>query len=321
VRALVSKYAGQIDVWVTPIEINRIDYATYTFNLPTQPYTLQDAVEIDRVIGEAVKEGNPNATLILGTSTPLSAYEGNGETRVDPIIFEQMAITADVPFDDVAVEAYAFSGDLSFWFRYLNEMSKLGRPIFINEAGASSDGVNYAKLEPAREVQDSWYQALLTMSLAMKPIVGFFILEFKDRIVQARYSQFENMGLIDSFGQPKPSYQGIKLILQTLTELNGTTSPDGQVTVGLLAGNYTLHANEGEGQFRIVEGTNQTYIMQIQNNGQLETMMTNRSALTPNRIENEQMGMQVIAASATAPTLTTSDLWALQSLNPPDDVR
>jgi GH35 family endo-1,4-beta-xylanase len=299
VRALVSEYAGQIDVWVTPIEINRIDYATAAFNLATQPYTLQDAIEIDRVIAEAVKEANPNATLILGTSTPLSAYEINGKTRVDPIIFEQMAITAGVPFDDVAIEVYAFSGDLSFWFRYLNEMSKLGRPIFINEAGASSEGLDYAKMEPARTAQDSWYVALLTLSLALKPIVGFFILEFKDRTVQARYSQFENMGLVDSSGRPKPSYQGIQLILQTLTRVNHTTSSDGQLTVKLLAGNYTLHTNQAEEQFRIVEGTNQTYIMQIENNEQLTTTIANSSAFSTNNIENDQMPMQLITTTAT----------------------
>ena len=309
VRTLVSKYAGQIDVWVTPIEINRIDYATTAFNLPTPPWTLQDAVQIDRVIVDAVKEGDPNATLVLGTSTPLSPYEGNSETRVDPIVFEQMAITAGVTFDEVAVEAYAFSGDISFWFRYLAEMSNLGRPIFINEAGISSEGFDYVKLQSAREAQDAWYQDLLTLSLAMKPIVGVFLLEFKDRIVQARYSQFENMGLVDSSGQPKPSYSGIRSILQQLTQLNQTTSPDGQVSVGLLAGNYMLHANEFEGQFRIVEGTNRTYIMQTGSNGQLQISIATSSTLPLNSIETEQLGTQVVAWAGAALNSKRNTRW------------
>jgi hypothetical protein len=280
VRGLVARYAGEIDVWITPIEINRIDYATAAFNLPSPPYTLQDAVEIDQVIASAVKEANPNATLILGTSTPLSASEGNDETRLDPIAFEEMAIAVGVPFDVVAVEVYAFTGDVAFWSRYLTEMSKLGRPIFINEAGAPSDGFDYASLEPAIESQVTWYEDLLTLSFAMKPIVGFFFLEFKDRTVQSRYTQFETVGLLDSSGEPKPSYNSIQSLLQGLTQIDETAS-NGQVTVNMLAGNYSLRVNGIEGQIQIVERTNLTYTAQIGNNGKLQISLTKVTLFSP----------------------------------------
>jgi len=290
VLTLVSKYKGQIDVWVTPIEINRIDYATSAFNLPTSPWTLQEAVEIDRIVAAAIKEANPNAIIVLGTSTPLSPYEGSSENRVDPITFEKMAIAGGVRFDDVAIEVYAFNGDVSFWYRYLNEMSNLGKPIFINEAGASSDQFDYAKLEPGREAQGAWCTALLTLSLSMHSIAGFFFLEFKDRIVQARYSQFETMGLIDANGEPKPSYGGIQQILQGLTEYNGTTMLNGHVTVRLLPGNYTFQADGRKGELRIVEGTNLTYSVRVGNETELQfTTSASAPTIATGRVENDPL--------------------------------
>jgi len=295
VRTLAAKYAGQIDVWITPIEINRIDLAMAAFNMTNYPWTLQDAIQIDLTIASAVKQGNPNAIVILGTSTPLSRLQTNDNTRMDPIDFEWNAIMAGVPFDDVAVETYQFSGDITYWYEYLSKMSTLNRPIFINEAGFSSAGFDYAKLESSTQAQTDWYNGILSLSLAMRSIIGFSFLEFKDRTVQERYSQFETMGLVDLSGEPKPSYYTILSLLNTLTRQNQTISPDGKVTIRALPGNYTIKTPTAQGQFQIIENQTLTYTAKPIANGQIQLTLQNSatSISSSNQNSNQETTTQL----------------------------
>src|SRR5208337_525345 len=275
VRALAAEYAGQIDVWITPIEINRIDLAISAFGMTNYPWSLQDAIQIDLTVASAIKQGNPNATVILGTSTPLSRLQTNDNTRMDPIDFESNAIMTGVPFDDVAVETYQFSGDITYWYGYLSKMSTLNRPIFINEAGFSSNGFDYAKLEPSAQAQISWYYGVLSLALAMRNIIGFNFLEFKDRIVQQRYAQFETMGLVDLSGEPKQSYYTILSLLNTLTQQNQTIPTNGEITIRLLPGNYTIKTPTAQGQIQIIENQTLTYTAQPTANGQIQLTLQN----------------------------------------------
>ena len=277
VRTLVSKYARDIDVWITPIEINRVDYAMSAFNLSNPPWSIEEAIEVDRVITSAVKQANPAAVVALGTSLPLSEFEREDATKIDPLDFERAATAFHIPFDVVAVETYGFSGDLAFWSRYLGEISALGRPIFINEVGYSSVGFDVLGLETAADKQSFWYQGILSLALGSRDIMGLFFLEFKDRTVQQRYSKFETMGLLDFSGKPKASYKTTVALLENLTQSHEDSSLQGEVTIRVLAGNYTITAFSMEGEFEVHENQTLAYTAQPGNNGQLRISRTQTS--------------------------------------------
>lgn len=270
VRALVARYKDDIKLWITPIEINRIDYAISAFNLTDQPWALRDAIEIDRVIAQTIRESDPEAKIALGTSTPLSLFERAGVTRVDPIQFERLAIDGGVPFDMVAIETYGFSGDVFYWAQYLRTMAGLGYPIFINEAGYSSRTADQA-LDSGAHEQSSWYRMMLGLSLGMKQVAGFWILHFKDRELQQRYKEFEGMGLLDADGRPKESYYSLHGLLQNLTRPdNLLCSPEGEVTLRVLAGNYTISAFNATAEIHVVEGETLFYTIQATGQSHLQ---------------------------------------------------
>jgi hypothetical protein len=277
VRTLVSKYGRDIGVWITPIEINRADYAMSAFNLPNPPWNIEEAIQLDKVIADTIKQTNPAAVVALGTSLPLSQYESKDATRIDPLDFEVAAMGSKIPFDVVAVETYGFTGDLTFWTRYLGNMSSLGRPIFINEAGYSSLGFDVAKLESASDAQSFWYQGILSLALGSKDIMGLFILEFKDRTVQQRYSKFETMGLLDFSGNPKASYNTTVTLLEKLTQFHEISSEQGKVTVRVLAGNYTITAFGMKGVFGVFENQTSSYTVEPGQDGHLKISRTQTS--------------------------------------------
>lgn len=263
--SLVSKFSKDIDMWITPIEINRADYAMSAFGLSQPPWTISDAIRIDRVIANAIRTANPSAKIALGTSIPLSAFEAQDPTRVDPLEFEKLAIQAGVPFDYVALEVYGFSGDISFWANYLSRMAALRRPIFMNEAGYSSQGFDFARLDSSADLQANWYYNLMTMSLSQQSIVGLWLLEFKDRIVQERYQQFETMGLLGYNGEPKASYSRLVGMLKGLTTFNASTSSQGEIVVKALPGNYTITADGLSGFVVVVRGQTLSCNLQLSN--------------------------------------------------------
>jgi hypothetical protein len=264
VKTLVSEYQNDIKLWVTPIEINRIDYAMKFFKLKEQPWTLQDAIEIDRCIIDAIREVDSTARIALGTSPPLSPWEPADETRMDPIEFSKLAIDLGLDFDFIAIEVYDFSGDVFYWSRYLQQLASLGKPVFINEAGASAEKIIGCLDESLVErEQAAWYKAMLAMSLSMKEIVGFWILHFKDRKLQQRFSIFEKVGLVDYEGKPKESYYTLRQLLLNLSRPMGLTSyPEGELEFHVLAGKYLIRVLNATGEIQVLNGQRCEYIIE-----------------------------------------------------------
>jgi hypothetical protein len=163
-------------------------------------------------------------------------------------------------------------------------MAGYGRPIFINEAGSTSEGFDYIKMESYGQTQASWYTEILSLALATKAVIGFVFLEFKDRSVQGRYSQFETMGLLGFSGQPKQSYYAVQSLLKPLMQQNVTTSIQGQFTIRALAGNYTIGIAGARGQFQIFENENLTYLARVTSNGQIQLSIEDESIPSVNSV-------------------------------------
>jgi len=265
---VVTHYKGTFLAYMTQIEVNWPDDAMKYKLCTRRLWTVEQAVELDKVVANAVRRADPNAIIMLGTSTASKGASGRG---VDALQFARMCLQSGVDVDMVAVEAYPFDGSPAFFYDYVKELAKLGKPVFINETGfpsakpsADESWLNSWKWHTFNEhVQALWVRYIFTLAFGMKEVAGVCLLNIIDGDPGSLYSTvvsplFETMGVLTVARQPKESFGMLcELMANFTTSGQARTDDNGILTLRGFAGEYSIKVSGYEpifDQIRVSEG-------------------------------------------------------------------
>ena len=261
---VVSHYRGKFSGYMTQLEVNWPSVVIRTGVAKAPVWTIQQAVEVEKVVTKAVRDADPKAIIILATSTidPVDAQHKHlPNVDLGPIDFTRLCIRSGVDFDMVALEVYPFHGSPATYYDYVRNLAALGKPVFINESGypsqkpeewinASSDRKGAENWVMSWEwhvfdqhTQALWCKYLFTLLFRLKGVAGvnlWLVKDLKDGVMEVLL--FENMGVYDVNGLPKESAVLLRsLIMNFTTSGRTTTSAEGQLIFTGFAGNYTVN--------------------------------------------------------------------------------
>lgn len=260
---VATHYKGTIQAYVTQWEINWPSVAV-TDGLSKQPaWTVQQAVEVNEVVSRAIRDADPTAIIMLGTST---AWEGPSPYDMGPIQFTKLCLRSGVDVDIVALEGYPFDGGPAFFYDYVKTLAKLGKPVFIEETGypsvkpnADESWVRSWKWHVFNEhVQALWNRYMFILMFGIKEAVGVSAFTLRDQEITVPYlTVFSSMGLFTTTWQHKESAVTLRELMANFTT-SGTvvTDDEGIVTLRGFAGDYTVRVGGYEPvTIHISEGT------------------------------------------------------------------
>jgi hypothetical protein len=260
---VAARYKSTIQAYVTQWEINWPGSAV-TNGLSQRPaWTVQQAVEVNKVVSRAIRDADPTAIIMLGTST---AWEGPSPRDLGPIQFTKLCLQSGVDVDVIALEGYPFDGSPSFFYDYVKRLAKLGRPVFIEETGYPSDKPNADEFWVRswkwhvfnEQVQALWFKYMFTLMFGSKEATGVSVFTLRDQETAVPYlTVFNSMGLFTTMWQPKESAKMLRELMANFTT-SGTARTDinGTIAVRGFAGNYTVRVSGYEPvTIHISEGT------------------------------------------------------------------
>jgi len=254
VSNVAAHYRGTVAVYVTQIEINWPGHAVDTGFSKRPLWTVAQAVELNKVVSKAIRNADPNAIIVLGTST---TWQGPSVNDVDPLRFTKLCLASGVDVDAVALEAYPFDGSPAFFYDYVKKLAKLGKPVFINETGYPSakpdedeSWIRSWKWHIFNEhVQALWFRYVIILAFGMKEVTGVSILMIRDADPTSLYSTsmthvFDTMGLYTVTWQPKESAKMLRELMANFTA-SGTARTDINGAIGIrgFGGNYTVRVS------------------------------------------------------------------------------
>jgi len=134
----VERYRGRIGIWDAINEAH--DWANGL------SLTQQQEVEITRIACDAVREANPDATVIVNNCLPFGENAATGqvnngpvhEPMFTPLRYLDAVMEAGVDFDVIGVQLYFPARDMLAVSRLLDEYARFGKPVHITEMGVSS---------------------------------------------------------------------------------------------------------------------------------------------------------------------------------------
>jgi len=304
---VVSHYQGKFSGYMTQLEVNWPSVVIRTGVAKAPVWTIQQAVEVEKVVTKAVRDGDPKAIIILATSgiEPVDARHSHlPGTDLTPMDFTRLCISSGLDFDMVALEVYPMDGTPASYYDYVKKMAALGKPVFINESGyPSSRPDDWIKSQPDpqaaadwvmswkwhvfdQHTQALWFKYLFTLLFGLKGVAGVSLWLVMDRPSAYEWvSLFKDMGVYDVNGSPKESAVLLRSLLMNFTTSGRTTtSAEGQLTLTGFAGNYEVN----------VEGY-QPFVVHLS-----ESARTNSTiALVPTKTS-------LITTSSTNPSTTVS---------------
>ena len=269
---LVTHYKSKIKAWMTQNEINYLTKFTLYRNqtIPDAKVgTLSQAVELDRVTARAIRDGNPDALIVLGTSTPQGK---STEKYVDPIDFAKTCLKSGVEFDALGFHIYPWNGwSPADYYDYLQKAQKVGKKIFPHEVGYPSatssmvsDSSDWKWHDFSEDAQAKWLNYTFTFSLGTKDVIGFGYYWTQDGLSGSLYAA-GGWGLVRGDGSPKKSYLLYKEMVRRYTASGkGTADAAGAFAFRGLGGSYSLKV-EADGylmqtvSLQVVEGQNNTH--------------------------------------------------------------
>lgn len=239
---LVSRYKGKIDTW----EINEMNLA----NANALNLTQEQKLEIMKVFDTAVREANPQAKILNG-STALP-YE-----FTDSVPFPAL-LKSDVPADIVGLELY-YSGvnvegysvvglDLAAVSDLLDFYSTFGKPIYIKELSAPSTqvcGSSWLHQPWDTQTQAEYLENLYTIAFSkpsVQAITWSWGISDQDAFIMSG-------GLLDASSNPKPAYFALKNLLHSWTTSgSGVTNSSGEYSFSGFGGEYDVIIKDPDGR-------------------------------------------------------------------------
>jgi hypothetical protein len=261
---VVSHYRGKFSGYRTQLEVNWPSVVIRTGVARAPVWTIQQAVEVEKVTAKAIQDADPKAIVILATSTiePVDAQHLHRPTvDVTPIDFTRLCIRSGVDFDMVALEVYPMDGSPASYYDYVRSLAALGKPVFVNESGyPSSKPVEWIGSQSDHQGAEEWVMSwkwhvfdehtqalwckyLFTLLFGLKGVAGvnlWLVRDLEDGV--AGVLLFKNMGVYDVNGHLKESGVVLRnLIMNFTTDETTTTDVDGRLALRGFAGNYTVN--------------------------------------------------------------------------------
>jgi len=261
---VVSHYRGKFSGYMTQLEVNWPSVVIRTGVAKAPAWTIQQAVEVEKIVSKAVRDADPKVIIILATSTidPVDAqHQHLPNVDLGPMDFTRLCIRSGVDFDMVALEVYPFHGSPATYYNYVRNLAALGKPVFINESGypsqkpqewidSSSDRQGAENWVMSWEwhvfdehTQALWCKYLFTLLFGLKGVAGvnlWLVNDLEDGVMGVLL--FRNMGVYNVNGSRKESALLLRALLMNFTTSGTTTTDvDGQLALRGFAGNYTVN--------------------------------------------------------------------------------
>ena len=252
---VTTHYKGIIPAYRTQIEINWPDDAVTLGFSTRRLWTVEQAVELNKVVTSAIRDADPNAIIMLGTSTASGGSSGHG---MDAFQFARLCLESGVDVDMLALEAYPFDGSPAFFYEYVKTLAKLGKPVFIHETGYPSPipvGTSPAVATWMRtwewnefneHAQALWYKYMFTLMFGTKEVTGVSLLCIRDAEPYSLYSTtvspiFDTVGLYTEKWQPKESATMLRELMANFTTSGlARTDDNGVFSLRGFAGDYRI---------------------------------------------------------------------------------
>ena len=251
---VATVYRGKISAYVTQPGINWPGQAV-AVELSRQPaWTIQQAVELNKVVSKAIREADPDAIIILGASTP---WKGPSQSDVDALQYAETCLDAGVDVDLVALEAWPSDGTPSFFYDYVKKLGQLAKPVFIKETGYPSEEptAEWSWLKSGKwkvydePVQASWLRYIFTFAFGMREVAGVGLNVLRDDV--------NSIGVFTKTWEPKESVTMLRGLMSNFTTSGtGRTDRSGVLALRGFAGDYTVqvrgyepvivHVSEGQ---------------------------------------------------------------------------
>jgi len=239
VHKAATVYKDKISAYVTQPGINWPGQAVVA-GLSRQPaWTIHQAVELNKVVSKAIREADPSAIIVLGSSTP---WKGPFQSDVDALQFTKFCLDAGVDVDMVALEAWPSDGTPSFFYDYVKKLAQLGKPVFIKETGypseeptAESSWLKSGKWKVFDEhAQALWFRYIFTFAFGMKEAAGVGLNVLRDDVNW-------RVGAFTTAWEPKESAAMLQGLMSNFTT-SGTSRTDrsGVLVLQGFAGDYTV---------------------------------------------------------------------------------
>lgn len=252
---VTTHYKGIIPAYRTQIEINWPDDAVTLGFSTRRLWTVEQAVELNKAVTNAIRDAYPAAIIMLGTSTASGGSSGHG---IDALQFARLCLESGVDVDMLALEAYPFDGGPAFFYDYVKTLAKLGKPVFIHETGYPSPipvGTSSAVATWMRtwkwnefneHAQALWYKYMFTLTFGMKEVTGVSLLCIRDAEPYSLYSTtvspiFDTVGLYTEKWQPKESVTMLRELMANFTTSGvARTDDNGVFSLRGFAGDYRI---------------------------------------------------------------------------------
>jgi len=247
---IVSRYKSIVHMWMTQNEINYLTRFTLYGN-QTIPNArvglLSQAVELDKATALAIRHADPDATILLGTSTA----QGKSSSKfVDPFDFAKACLAGGVDFNAVALHVYPWnSWSPADYYDYFKKFATVGKRVFSHETGYPSSppfasAPNWEEWkwnDVSEDAQAKWLNYTLALSFGSSNVMGYGYLQFQDAMTGSAYER-EGWGLLRADGTPKKAYFVYQDAIRRYTSRgNGTTDAYGAFEFRAFAGNYSLN--------------------------------------------------------------------------------
>ncbi len=269
-HTLANRYRGKIDTW----EINEMNlsWANYL------DLTGEQKFELIKTFTEAIKTANPKAKVLMNSMAlpfEFASTFSDLDTVPYPVMLDFLKDRGWLP-DVIGLEFY-YSGvtgsyvqpvlELTAVSKLLDEYSKYGRPIYVNEFSV-----------PSRYIAGSgWWHRPWDEPTQAEYLEGFYTIAFSKPFVQSinwawgstdQDAFIPGGGLLDSHLNPKPAYYTLKRLIESWsTTQKGTTDSSGMFSFRGFAGEYEIiiEAPSGQkvlGRIHIYEQTEQQFTLQ-----------------------------------------------------------
>jgi GH35 family endo-1,4-beta-xylanase len=216
VYEITTYYGNKIPYYDVINEANGIPWAN------DLGYSLEQLVELTRVVAQAAKKDSPEITRIINSCCLWAenvAY--NPPPQSSPYQYLKTCLAAEIPFEVIGLQLYYPDRDMFEIDRLLDRFSKLGKPIHITELGVSSstecDEGSYLKEvrglwhSPWSEiVQADWIEQFYTLCYSKPYIQAISWWDFADR-----GNFWPHGGLLDRNMQPKESFYRLENLLSS----------------------------------------------------------------------------------------------------------
>jgi len=245
VSRVAQRFASKVQWWST---MNELNWRT--------PELLggdvEKAIEIDRVIINAIRDAYPQAKVLLATSffEPAHAFP-----PISPFEFAQRALQAGLPVDGITLQAWpGAQATPLFYQNYVRQLASLGKPVFIQETGYPSQPTQPARIWQAwggifdEPTQAAWVKYMTAIPYGTENVMGVLLVFAVDDNTIPNWP-FTHMGLFTRDGRTKQAYDGYRQHIRMFTTVGSdNTNAQGQLAFRGFAGEYTVIVTAPDGR-------------------------------------------------------------------------